>query len=665
MSTIVEVVPVELRKCAQWVLWRFETRCGDEKPTKVPCQASNPGKHATTIDSSTWATFETAMSTVDIADGIGFVFTETDPFCGVDLDECIVPDGGLHSDAGAILFTLDSYAEVSPSGTGVKAIVRASLNGFPRNRTGKTPWGGVFEVYDRKRFFTITGDLLRGCPSSVEARQVELDQVLEHIFGKPEPPRGTTSSPIDLDDRDLLERAFRARNGEDVKMLFAGAWQGRYSSQSEADLALATRLAFWFGRDADRIDRVFRGSGLMRPKWDRDDYRERTIDAAISATSNVYSPPRSTSSPTSSPPRPEVTSSLVPSLYRGDEDEHPVPDLVPPSSSWLAVDIVARAARPPEPPQILELLYPGLNHLLSGESEAMKTWLALIAAAEELAAGRGVLWIDGDDVGSGALLERLQLLGADTDAIARRFAYVLPDEALDVESRSGVLEVVRSRACRLAVLDGFNPLLVLHGLNPDSGVDVETFYRLIDPIRKAPSAIVLSDNVVKSREARGAWAIGSERKKSKAEVHLGMKGIVPLVRGGTGKARIDVHKDRPGHLTRPSPGILVLSSTGDQCSWRVDPVESRGEEGEFRPTTLMERVSRQLELRGGEVDSRSVIEDAVTGKAVHVRLAIDRLVQEGYATEFEGPRKARGLRLERRFRVDEDDELELALESQL
>ena len=77
------------------------------------------------------------------------------------------------------------------------------------------------------------------------------------------------------------------------------------------------------------------------------------------------------------------------------------------------------------------------------------------------------------------------------------------------------------RACRLAILDGFNPLLVLHGLNSDSGTDVENFYRVLDPIRKAPTALVLTDNVVKAREARGAWAIGSERKKSKAEVHLG------------------------------------------------------------------------------------------------------------------------------------------------
>lgn len=330
-------------------------------------------------------------------------------------------------------------------------------------------------------------------------------------------------------------------------------------------------------------------------------------------------------------------------------------DLAPELSSWAPVDIVAKAARPPESPQIIELFYPGLNHLVSGESEALKTWLLAIAASVELAAGRGVLWVDGDDVGSGALLERLRLLGIDDDAIARRFAYVLPDEKLDEDRRADMLEVVRSRACRLSVLDGFNPLLNLHGLNPDSGTDVETFYRLIDPIRKAPVAVVLSDNVVKAREARGAWAIGSERKKSKAEVHLGMKRLAPLVRGGTGKARIDVHKDRPGYLTRPTPGVLVLAPGEDGYSWRLEPDQSRGDEGEFRPTELMERVSRCLEIRGEPV-SRNQIEEEVAGKRDYVRVAIDRLVAEDYASEVEGPRKARLVRLERPFRKDDGSE---------
>ncbi len=201
---------------------------------------------------------------------------------------------------------------------------------------------------------------------------------------------------------------------------------------------------------------------------------------------------------TSSRPRPQVTSSLVPSPYGGTRSNTSSLTSSPEPHSWTVVDLVARAARPPEPPDIIGLFYPGYFHLLSGESEALKTWLALVAAAEELRAGRGVLWVDGDDVGDGAVLERLRLLGVDDDVITAKFAYMVPAEPLDQDRLADVLAAAEARACRLAVMDGFNPLLVLHGLNPDSGSDVETFYRLINPIRKLGAATILTDNVVKA-----------------------------------------------------------------------------------------------------------------------------------------------------------------------
>jgi hypothetical protein len=135
-----------------------------------------------------------------------------------------------------------------------------------------------------------------------------------------------------------------------------------------------------------------------------------------------------------------------------------------------------------------------------------------------------------------------------------------------------------------------------------------------------------------------------------------MKKLEPLVRGGRGRARIEVHKDRPGHLERPSPGVLVLETTSTAITWRIEPDESRGAEGEFRPTNLMEKVSRWLELQS-EPQSRNQIESANLGRAEYVRVAIDRLVEEGYASEFSGARGARLVRLERAFRESEKKDL--------
>jgi hypothetical protein len=658
---VADAIPAELRRRDQWVVWRLETR--DGRTTKVPYTAADPWQKASSTSPATWAPFDAAYDAAFWADGVGYVFAGDDPYTGIDLD------GFTEADRSRIVQLLSSYTERSVNG-GLHVIVAGALNG-----AGRHPQD--FGVFDRGRYFVVTGDHLDDTPTTIEQRQPELDQFLADYLPRQQPPRQPLPpQPVDLDDEELLERAFASKSGPGLRALYGGDWQGRYGSQSEADLGLCRRLAFWFGRDPLRVDRVFRTSRLYRGKWERDDYRERTIDAAIAGTTDVYSAPGqdtsrpATTSPRTSPRlRPEgrfqTTSSTSPPPLsiggegRGQNDLAPdlAPDPDPGRVSWLPIDVVALAARPPEPPEIIDLLYPGYNHLLSGESEALKTWLMNIAASVEMPAGHGVVWVDGDDVGPGALLERLRLLGVDDATTAADFAYFLPDDPLDAAGQASLLRVVRERLCRLAVFDGFNPLLVLHGLDPNSGTDIETFYRLLDPIRKEGVAVVITDNVVKSPDARGGWAIGSERKRSKAEVHLSMKALQPLLRGGVGRAKIVVRKDRPGFLTRPSPGVLVVdAAAGGRCTWRIEPDTSRGEEGSvFRPTALMERVSKFLELVH-EPRSRNQIEDGVKGKSDYVRLAVELLCAEAYCEEFEGPRKARMVRLVRIYRAADDPE---------
>jgi hypothetical protein len=368
----------------------------------------------------------------------------------------------------------------------------------------------------------------------------------------------------------------------------------------------------------------------------------------------------SCSSPGSSPVRPQVGSSVRPTPYRGTKGDDLVSGFVPERHSWAPRSLIAEGVRASGPPELGGLFYLGKNHLVSGESEAGKSWLLLAVAADELRQGRGVLWVDGDDVGPGDLLERLCALGASEQAIEQCFAYVRPDEPLDDEKRGELVAQAEQRLCRLVALDGFNPLLTFQGLDANVGGDVERFYQLVDPFRKlrpGGAATVLTDNVVKSRETRGTWAIGSERKKSKAEVHLGMKSLAPFLRDHTGKARLDVFKDRPGHLARPSPGTFVLVSEHGRCSWRLDPDQSVGPDGGFRPTALMERISHYLEGLP-EPPSRNQIEKEVSGKAEGLRTAIDRLIYERFATQFDGPNRSKLVRLERAFRHDEGNSVE-------
>jgi hypothetical protein len=121
----------------------------------------------------------------DRFDGIGYVFAADDPNAGVDFDDCLDGDGHLHPAVVDAVEQLDTYTEWSPSGTGIHAIPAATKNGHTRCRTGKTPWGGVFEVYDRDRFFTVTGDRLPIAPAAVQPRQAELERLLDQLLPLP------------------------------------------------------------------------------------------------------------------------------------------------------------------------------------------------------------------------------------------------------------------------------------------------------------------------------------------------------------------------------------------------------------------------------------------------------------------------------------------------
>lgn len=278
-----DTIPSELQRLAQWVVWRWETRNGER--TKPPYSART-GKLARANDPSTWATFLAAMKVVRRADfdGLGFVFSADDPYAGVDLDDCVDAVGTVAPWARKIIDQLDSYTEVSPSGHGVKVFVRGRL---PKGRRRK----GKVEMYDRERYFTITGQRLAGTPATVKERGPELKKLHAEIFPKREAASKHAAGVSDNgpDDHELIERAMQAKDGAKFRQL----WNGNivnYDSHSEADLALCGLLAFWVGPDPSRIDRLFRQSGLMRDKWEREDYREKTISQALDGKTEFYRP---------------------------------------------------------------------------------------------------------------------------------------------------------------------------------------------------------------------------------------------------------------------------------------------------------------------------------------------------------------------------------------
>jgi hypothetical protein len=289
LSVRVDAIPTALAERAQWVAWRWERR--DDRWTKVPVNART-GRPARSTDPGTWATLGKALAYASANDlpGVGYVFSPDDPFTGVDLDGCRdAHTGELTAEAAEIVARLDSYTELSPSGTGVHVIVAATLPPG-RRRTG------ALEMYAEGRFFTVTGHRIPGTSATVEARQAALDDLRAETF-PPAPPRQPQLSPAappagaSLEDTELIERARGARNGAKFFALWGGDTSGHAGDESAADLALLSMLAFWTS-DEDQLDRVFRLSGLYRDKWERLDYRERTIRRALERSEHYTAPAR-------------------------------------------------------------------------------------------------------------------------------------------------------------------------------------------------------------------------------------------------------------------------------------------------------------------------------------------------------------------------------------
>jgi putative DNA primase/helicase len=276
-------VPRELRERPQWIYWRGEDRIdkrtGEVKLSKLPIDPKML-KTADKTDPRVWGTFEACCAGIARAragwkeenpetyrgGGLGFVFTDQDPYVGVDLDGCRHPETGtLEPWARQIITVLRSYTEISPSGTGIHIYVKGRLSGTGQN---KKP----IEVYDRKAYFTVTGDRFPGASATIENRQT----AVEWLY---------TAMPMMaklLTDTDKREKFSR---------LFAGDISEYDGDESRADLAFCNMLVQAGACPDTECMAVIRLSGLYDTKWDREDYQERTIGKAREAKGSAPKAP--------------------------------------------------------------------------------------------------------------------------------------------------------------------------------------------------------------------------------------------------------------------------------------------------------------------------------------------------------------------------------------
>lgn len=282
-----EALPDEIRTSQRAVVWKREDR--DGKPTKVPYQAHRPESRAAVNKPQTWRPFTEAVDSVleGKADGVGIVLGNG--LVGIDLDHVRDPaTGTIARTARALIRHLDSYTELSPSQTGLHVLVHGTMP------TRGTRANGV-ELYAEGRYFTVTGQHLAGTPSVIHERTAQLAQLHARVRRRrPSTPPPVASPTFTLTDAALLAKAMTAANGARFAALWAGDVSSYNGDDSAADLALCNLLAFWTGRDAAQIDRLFRQSGLMRPKWTsrrgKTTYGALTIEKAIADCRDSYTP---------------------------------------------------------------------------------------------------------------------------------------------------------------------------------------------------------------------------------------------------------------------------------------------------------------------------------------------------------------------------------------
>ena len=290
-------IPQELKNNASFCVWKLEKRKG--KPTKVPYNPRT-GQLAKTNDASTFSDFGTAMKAYAMGgwDGIGYRVSEG--IGAIDIDHCIREDGSLNDVAASILaFLPDSYFEKSPSGSGLRGFFRLSPD-FAYDKT-------VYYINNRQhglevylpgvtnRFVTVTGDTYRA--GSVSRNDEALQNLLDTFMKRKAKVSNRTVEPCSyLTDEQVISHASKSESGDKFKALMEGRWEEGYDSQSDADMALVSILAFWCGNVEEQIDRIFRTSKLCRDKWDRQTgdatYGQITIRNAVSTNDTIYTPIR-------------------------------------------------------------------------------------------------------------------------------------------------------------------------------------------------------------------------------------------------------------------------------------------------------------------------------------------------------------------------------------
>jgi len=324
------MIPAAMEGYKQFICWTLVDK-GGKKPDKVPTDPLT-GQYIDPHDPTVWIDSQTARQYAAMGYGVGFVFTKEDPFFFLDIDECLV--NGQWSNIATHMCTVFAgcYVEVSHSGDGLHIFGSGT---YADHGCRNKPLD--MEFYTEGRFCALTGVSASGDATTVI--QSQIDTLINTYF--PATEQGAigdwTTGPCEewygiTDDEKMIKKMLKSKStaaafgsratikelwdADSVSLTQHYPDPSRGFDHSSADAALLSHLAFWTGKDCDRMDRLFRQSALMRDKWDRKEgtygtYGNRSILRGCSQCTNVYGSDKKPAEQESLEPGTEITTGNI------------------------------------------------------------------------------------------------------------------------------------------------------------------------------------------------------------------------------------------------------------------------------------------------------------------------------------------------------------------
>lgn len=283
-------IPDEMKARPNWVVVKTWWNADKGKYNKRPVNCnSDKGEYAESDNPETWTTFDNALKYLKEKGGttIAYALDGKDNVSCIDLDHCYDENGQPSALAKEVLSKCGkTYVEKSVSGNGLHIFGKTS--GMDIRTFSKD---GDLEFYQKEHFIAMTGDGA-GYSRFESFDTSEMKELLSRKCEKREEWKGVCKGVNGLStmtDRDVVEKASNAKNGDKFKRLYAG--EDLQNNHSNSDMSLMNLLAYWCNGDKEQMLRIFATSGLFRPNKSPDYYEGTAIKALRSMpVKSTYTP---------------------------------------------------------------------------------------------------------------------------------------------------------------------------------------------------------------------------------------------------------------------------------------------------------------------------------------------------------------------------------------